>query len=214
MPTSGAEDDYIQVTTLGRCRIVWRGQLSNGSPSKVAAGKAAVSGLQSGHLQCRFHRSLYSSWKRKRIQCDQGRPVCQKGSLHETRLRWETGIASRGKYTGAQKPVKESTIHLVRCLYMHCERCTRHCRCLQAQTALHTIHSVWITTRNGQYGPYRTRLIGPTVRELVHSRVRNLSHPLCRLQPTSRTLKVFFSFLFSSCLVSFQTTMKWRVIQP
>jgi Fungal Zn(2)-Cys(6) binuclear cluster domain. len=63
------------------------------------------------------HRSFKGCWtcKKKRIQCDEMRPTCQKCSSrgltcegYEIRLRWGAGIASRGKYSGAEKPVKES----------------------------------------------------------------------------------------------------------
>ncbi|KAJ5368640.1 uncharacterized protein N7496_008400 [Penicillium cataractarum] len=62
------------------------------------------------------HRSHKGCWtcKRKRIQCDETRPGCQKCSSrgvtcegYEIRLRWGAGIASRGRYSGAEKPVKE-----------------------------------------------------------------------------------------------------------
>lgn len=62
------------------------------------------------------HRSHKGCWtcKRKRIQCDETRPGCQKCSSrgvacegYEIRLRWGAGIASRGRYNGAEKPVKE-----------------------------------------------------------------------------------------------------------
>ena len=64
------------------------------------------------------HRSFKGCWtcKKRRIQCDELRPTCQKCNDrgltcegYEIRLRWGTGIASRGKYSGAEKPVKEST---------------------------------------------------------------------------------------------------------
>ncbi|KAJ5193651.1 hypothetical protein N7491_000982 [Penicillium cf. griseofulvum] len=63
------------------------------------------------------HRSFKGCWtcKKRRIQCDELRPGCQKCSSrgltcegYEIRLRWGAGIASRGKYSGAEKPVKES----------------------------------------------------------------------------------------------------------
>lgn len=62
------------------------------------------------------HRSHKGCWtcKRKRVQCDEARPGCQKCSSrgvvcegYEIRLRWGAGIASRGRYSGAEKPVKE-----------------------------------------------------------------------------------------------------------
>ncbi|CAG7988716.1 unnamed protein product [Penicillium nalgiovense] len=65
------------------------------------------------------HRSFKGCWscKKRRIQCDEARPACQKCCSrgltcegYEIRLRWGAGIASRGKYSGAEKPVKESII--------------------------------------------------------------------------------------------------------
>lgn len=62
------------------------------------------------------HRSHRGCWtcKKKRIQCDEARPGCQKCITrglscegYEIRLRWGAGIASRGRYNGAAKPVKE-----------------------------------------------------------------------------------------------------------
>ncbi|KAJ5787339.1 hypothetical protein N7457_002329 [Penicillium paradoxum] len=63
------------------------------------------------------HRSFKGCWtcKKRRIQCDEVRPTCQKCSSrgitcegYEIRLRWGAGIASRGKYSGAKEPVKDS----------------------------------------------------------------------------------------------------------
>ncbi|KAJ5610250.1 hypothetical protein N7510_006969 [Penicillium lagena] len=63
------------------------------------------------------HRSHKGCWtcKRKRIQCDEIRPACQRCTSrgitcegYEIRLRWGTGVASRGRFSGAEKPVKES----------------------------------------------------------------------------------------------------------
>lgn len=63
------------------------------------------------------HRSHKGCWtcKRKRIHCDETRPGCQQCSKrglacegYEIRLRWGAGIASRGRYNGAEKPIKES----------------------------------------------------------------------------------------------------------
>ncbi|KAJ5179711.1 hypothetical protein N7492_002921 [Penicillium capsulatum] len=63
------------------------------------------------------HRSHKGCWtcKRKRIQCDETRPGCHKCTArglacegYEIRLRWGAGIASRGRFNGAEKPVKES----------------------------------------------------------------------------------------------------------
>lgn len=61
----------------------------------------------------RSHRGCWTC-KKKRIQCDEGRPGCQRCITrgiscegYEIRLRWGAGIASRGRYNGAEKPVKE-----------------------------------------------------------------------------------------------------------
>ncbi|KAJ5653431.1 hypothetical protein N7490_000434 [Penicillium lividum] len=63
------------------------------------------------------HRSHKGCWtcKRKRIQCDESRPGCQQCAKrgltcegYEVRLRWGAGIASRGRFNGAEKPLKES----------------------------------------------------------------------------------------------------------
>ena len=63
------------------------------------------------------HRSYKGCWtcKRKRIQCDETRPGCNRCSArgttcegYEVRLRWGAGIASRGRFNGAEKPVQES----------------------------------------------------------------------------------------------------------
>ncbi|KAJ5275165.1 hypothetical protein N7497_005778 [Penicillium chrysogenum] len=62
-------------------------------------------------------RSYQGCWtcKRRRRRCDNTRPSCQncaeRGAVcegYEVRLRWGTGIASRGHFTGADKPVKNS----------------------------------------------------------------------------------------------------------
>ena len=61
-------------------------------------------------------RSFKGCWtcKKKRVQCDETRPACTRCTSrglvcggYEIRLRWGAGIASRGKYSGAEKPVKE-----------------------------------------------------------------------------------------------------------
>lgn len=63
------------------------------------------------------HRSHKGCWtcKRKRIQCDETRPGCRRCAErgltcegYEIRLRWGAGIASRGRFSGADKPVQES----------------------------------------------------------------------------------------------------------
>ncbi|KAJ6044886.1 hypothetical protein N7499_007390 [Penicillium canescens] len=62
-------------------------------------------------------RSYQGCWtcKRRRRRCDNARPTCQncaeRGVVcegYEVRLRWGSGIASRGYFTGAAKPVKGS----------------------------------------------------------------------------------------------------------
>lgn len=62
-------------------------------------------------------RSHHGCWtcKAKRQRCDNARPTCnnchQRGQLCEgygMRLRWGTGIASRGRYALADKPTDES----------------------------------------------------------------------------------------------------------
>jgi len=62
-------------------------------------------------------RSYQGCWtcKRRRRRCDNARPTCQscerrgvKCEGYEVRLRWGSGIASRGRYTGADKPLEES----------------------------------------------------------------------------------------------------------
>ncbi|CAG8120437.1 unnamed protein product [Penicillium salamii] len=69
------------------------------------------------HEYASRHRSFKGCWtcKKKRVQCDEARPACTRCTSrglvcggYEIRLRWGAGIASRGKYMGAQKPVKES----------------------------------------------------------------------------------------------------------
>lgn len=63
------------------------------------------------------HRSHKGCWtcKKKRIQCDETRPGCRRCTErgltcegYEIRLRWGAGIASRGRFSGAEKPTKES----------------------------------------------------------------------------------------------------------
>lgn len=62
-------------------------------------------------------RSSQGCWtcKRRRRACDKARPTCQNCAQrgldcegYEVRLRWGSGIASRGQFTGADKPLKES----------------------------------------------------------------------------------------------------------
>lgn len=62
-------------------------------------------------------RSHNGCWtcKAKRRKCDRARPTCHNCSQrgvpcegYEVRLRWGAGIASRGRYTGAEEPVDTS----------------------------------------------------------------------------------------------------------
>lgn len=62
-------------------------------------------------------RSYGGCWtcKKAKRKCDSQRPVCktcQKRGVdcegYDVRLRWGSGIASRGHFTGADKPLKES----------------------------------------------------------------------------------------------------------
>lgn len=69
---------------------------------------------EASHPRHRSHRGCWTC-KRKRIQCDETRPGCHRCTSrgltcegYEIRLRWGAGIASRGKFNGAEKPVKES----------------------------------------------------------------------------------------------------------
>ncbi|KAE8382454.1 hypothetical protein BDV26DRAFT_288490 [Aspergillus bertholletiae] len=63
------------------------------------------------------HRSRDGCWTCKRIRrkCDRTRPTCSACSNrgvpcegYEIRLRWGSGIASRGRFTGAEEPVESS----------------------------------------------------------------------------------------------------------
>ncbi|KAJ5503405.1 hypothetical protein N7463_006279 [Penicillium fimorum] len=65
-------------------------------------------------MSTRSHQGCWTC-KRRRRRCDNTRPLCQncsdRGAAcegYEVRLRWGTGIASRGQFTGADKPVKTS----------------------------------------------------------------------------------------------------------
>ncbi|CAG8909646.1 unnamed protein product [Penicillium egyptiacum] len=62
-------------------------------------------------------RSYHGCWtcKRRRRRCDNARPTCrncaQRGvdcEGYEVRLRWGSGVASRGRFTGADKPLEEN----------------------------------------------------------------------------------------------------------
>ncbi|KAJ5498088.1 hypothetical protein N7453_007139 [Penicillium expansum] len=63
-------------------------------------------------MSTRSHQGCWTC-KRRRRRCDNTRPSCQncadRGATcegYEVRLKWGTGIASRGHFTGADKPVK------------------------------------------------------------------------------------------------------------
>ena len=67
--------------------------------------------------QPRNKRSHQGCWtcKQKRRRCDNTRPECLnclrlgiQCEGYEVRLRWGIGIASRGRFTGADKPLEES----------------------------------------------------------------------------------------------------------
>ncbi|KAJ5824139.1 hypothetical protein N7447_006479 [Penicillium robsamsonii] len=65
-------------------------------------------------MSTRSHQGCWTC-KRRRRRCDNARPSCkncsERGAAcegYEIRLRWNTGIASRGQFTGADKPVKSS----------------------------------------------------------------------------------------------------------
>ncbi|EEA23640.1 C6 finger domain protein, putative [Talaromyces marneffei ATCC 18224] len=63
------------------------------------------------------HRSREGCWtcRAKRQKCDKAQPACHNCETrgvscegYALRLRWGTGIASRGRFTGAEKPVEQS----------------------------------------------------------------------------------------------------------
>ncbi|KAJ5206889.1 hypothetical protein N7472_003337 [Penicillium cf. griseofulvum] len=65
-------------------------------------------------MSTRSHQGCWTC-KQRRRRCDKARPSCQncveRGATcegYEVRLKWGTGIASRGRFTGADKPVKNS----------------------------------------------------------------------------------------------------------
>ncbi|KAJ5675539.1 hypothetical protein N7462_008436 [Penicillium macrosclerotiorum] len=65
-------------------------------------------------MSTRSHQGCWTC-KRRRRRCDNGHPSCencvQRGldcEGYEVRLRWGTGIASRGRFTGADKPLDDS----------------------------------------------------------------------------------------------------------
>ncbi|KAJ5757972.1 uncharacterized protein N7511_006666 [Penicillium nucicola] len=65
-------------------------------------------------MSTRSHQGCWTC-KRRRRRCDSARPECQNCAErgvacegYEVRLRWGSGIASRGHLTGADKPVKGS----------------------------------------------------------------------------------------------------------
>ena len=62
-------------------------------------------------------RSYHGCWtcKRRRRRCDNTQPSCQNCAErgvdcegYEVRLRWGSGIVSRGRFTGADKPLDEN----------------------------------------------------------------------------------------------------------
>lgn len=72
-----------------------------------------ISFPQSG-MSTRSHQGCWTC-KRRRRRCDNTRPTCQSCVRrgvdcegYEVRLKWGSGIASRGRYTGADKPLEES----------------------------------------------------------------------------------------------------------
>ncbi|KXG53693.1 uncharacterized protein PGRI_007430 [Penicillium griseofulvum] len=65
-------------------------------------------------MSTRSHQGCWTC-KRRHRRCDNARPSCQncveRGTPcegYEIRLKWGTGVASRGHFTGADKPVKNS----------------------------------------------------------------------------------------------------------
>ncbi|KAJ6015487.1 hypothetical protein N7540_010078 [Penicillium herquei] len=65
-------------------------------------------------MSTRSHQGCWTC-KRRRRRCDNHRPKCQNCAQrgiecegYEVRLRWGSGIASRGQFTGADKPLKEN----------------------------------------------------------------------------------------------------------
>ncbi|KAJ5860948.1 uncharacterized protein N7529_008258 [Penicillium soppii] len=65
-------------------------------------------------MSTRSHTGCWTC-KRRRRRCDNARPLCRNCAErgvecegYEVRLRWGAGIASRGRFTGADKPVKDS----------------------------------------------------------------------------------------------------------
>ena len=64
-------------------------------------------------MSTRSHQGCWTC-KRRRRRCDKQHPTCQNCADrgvecegYEVRLRWGTGVASRGQFTGAEKPLKE-----------------------------------------------------------------------------------------------------------
>ena len=65
-------------------------------------------------MSTRSHQGCWTC-KRRRRRCDNTRPTCENCTRHgvecegyEVRLRWGAGIASRGRFAGADKPLEES----------------------------------------------------------------------------------------------------------
>ncbi|KAL2867092.1 Zn(II)2Cys6 transcription factor [Aspergillus lucknowensis] len=79
----------------------------------------------------RSHKSCWTCKSRRR-KCDRAHPTCrscdQRGIVcegYEVRLRWGSGIASRGAFTGAEKPVRESVVPKEKGRRRDRERCQR-----------------------------------------------------------------------------------------
>lgn len=70
-------------------------------------------------MSSRRTRSYSGCWtcQRRRRKCDGDRPscrICCERNIpcegYQVRSRWDTGIASRGRFTGAEKPTDESVL--------------------------------------------------------------------------------------------------------
>ncbi|CAG8909430.1 unnamed protein product [Penicillium egyptiacum] len=79
----------------------------------ISAQRFQVQPPKSG-MSTRSHQGCWTC-KRRRRRCDNARPSCQncaeRGTFcegYEVRLRWGAGIASRGHFAGADKPVNNS----------------------------------------------------------------------------------------------------------
>lgn len=67
-------------------------------------------------MPTRSHQGCWTC-KRKRRRCDNAQPQCNNCARlgiecegYEVRLRWGSGIASRGRFTGAEKPIQDSVL--------------------------------------------------------------------------------------------------------